>query len=84
ANQSVQVDTQRWSPLPVFDWLAQQGRVTPKDMFNTFNMGIGFVLLVPPSGVDATIQWFEGQGILAWAIGEVVEGVGEVMGAFGD
>jgi phosphoribosylformylglycinamidine cyclo-ligase len=84
ANQSVQVDTQRWSPLPVFDWLAQQGRVTLKDMFNTFNMGIGFVLLVPPSGVDATIRWFESQGISAWAIGEVVEGVGEVMGAFGD
>lgn len=78
-NQSVQIDTQRWSLLPIFDWLAQQGRVTPKDMFNTFNMGIGFVLLVPPSGVDTTIQWFVGQGISAWAIGEVVEGVGEVI-----
>jgi phosphoribosylformylglycinamidine cyclo-ligase len=82
ANQSVQIDTQRWSPLPIFDWLAQQGEVAPKDMFNTFNMGIGFVLLVPPNGVNATIQWFEGQGISAWAIGEVVEGCGELMGDF--
>ncbi len=77
-NQSVQIDAQSWSPLPIFDWLAQQGEVAPKDMFNTFNMGIGFVLLVPSSGVDATIQWFEAQGISAWAIGEVVEGVGEL------
>jgi phosphoribosylformylglycinamidine cyclo-ligase len=83
-NQSVQIDTQRWSPLPIFDWLAQQGGVAPKDMFNTFNMGIGFVLLVPPSRVEATIQWFEAQGISAWAIGEVVEGSGEVVGDFGE
>ena len=83
ANQSVQIDTQRWSPLLIFDWLAQQGAVAPKDMFNTFNMGIGFVLLVLPSGVDATIQWFEDQGISAWAIGEVVEGNGELIGDFG-
>ncbi|NJR37548.1 MAG: phosphoribosylformylglycinamidine cyclo-ligase [Leptolyngbyaceae cyanobacterium CSU_1_4] len=78
-NQSVQIDPQRWSPLPIFAWLAQQGKVAPKDMLNTFNMGIGFVLLVPPSGVNATIQWFENQGILAWAIGEVVEGIGELI-----
>jgi phosphoribosylformylglycinamidine cyclo-ligase len=79
-DQSVKIDPQSWSPLPVFDWLAEQGQVTSKDMFNTFNMGIGFVLLVPPSGVDATIQWFEAQGISAWAIGEVVEGSGELIG----
>jgi phosphoribosylformylglycinamidine cyclo-ligase len=84
ANQSVQIDAQHWSPLPIFDWLAQQGGVTPKEMFNTFNMGIGFVLLVPPKGVSATIQWFEGQGISAWAIGEVVEGNGALIGNFGN
>lgn len=84
ANQSVQIYTQRWSPLPIFNWLAQQGEVAPKDMFNTFNMGIGFVLLVPPSAVDATIQWFEGQEISAWAIGEVVEGSGELIGDFSE
>jgi len=84
ANQSVQIDAQHWSPLPIFDWLAQQGGVTPKEMFNTFNMGIGFVLLVPPKGVSATIQWFEGQRISAWAIGEVVEGNGALIGNFGN
>jgi phosphoribosylformylglycinamidine cyclo-ligase len=79
ANQSVQIDRGSWSPLPVFDWLAQQGNVGRKDMFNTFNMGIGFVLLVPPSAADATMQWFEGQGIGARAIGSVVEGTGELL-----
>jgi phosphoribosylformylglycinamidine cyclo-ligase len=82
ANQSVQIDRASWSPLPVFDWLAQQGNVGLKDMFNTFNMGIGFVLLVPPSAAEATMQWFEGQGIAARAIGSVVEGSGELLADF--
>jgi phosphoribosylformylglycinamidine cyclo-ligase len=83
ANQSVQIDAGNWSPLPIFDWLAQQGSVARQDMFNTFNMGIGFVLLVPPSAAEATIQWFEGQAISAWAIGTVVEGNGELLGDWG-
>jgi phosphoribosylformylglycinamidine cyclo-ligase len=48
-NQSVRIEAGSWSLLPIFDWLAQQGDVARQDMFNTFNMGIGFVLLVPPS-----------------------------------
>jgi phosphoribosylformylglycinamidine cyclo-ligase len=79
-NQSVRIENGSWSVLPVFDWLAQQGNVARKDMFNTFNMGIGFVLLVPPSAADATIQWFAGQGVEGWAIGEVVAGNGELLG----
>jgi phosphoribosylformylglycinamidine cyclo-ligase len=78
-GQSVQVDPKRWSVLPIFDWLAEQGRVTPTEMFNTFNMGIGYVLLVPPSQAEQTSQWFMAQGIEAWAIGEVVAGQGEVL-----
>jgi phosphoribosylformylglycinamidine cyclo-ligase len=83
-NQSVRIESGRWSALPVFDWLAQQGNVARKDMFNTFNMGIGFVLLVPPGAVDGTMQWFAGQGIEAWAIGEVVAGNGELLGDWGE
>jgi phosphoribosylformylglycinamidine cyclo-ligase len=79
ANQSVQIDLKSWTPLPIFNWLAEQGNVAPADMFNTFNMGIGFVLLVPPSKADATVQWFTEQGIWAGAIGSVVEGNGDLL-----
>jgi len=44
-------------------------------MFNTFNMGIGFVLLVPPNQAEQTISWFESQDIDA-AIGTVITGSG--------
>jgi phosphoribosylformylglycinamidine cyclo-ligase len=78
-NQSIQVDVRCWKPLPIFDWLATRGQVAPLEMFNTFNMGIGFVLIVPPSQIDPTSEFFESQGIAAGAIGEVIPGSGELI-----
>lgn len=78
-DQSVRVNPKGWTPLPIFEWLAEQGEVEPLEMFNTFNMGIGFVVLVPPSSADAVCQWFSAQGLEVWAIGEVVPGSGELI-----
>ncbi|NJO42379.1 MAG: phosphoribosylformylglycinamidine cyclo-ligase [Cyanobacteria bacterium CRU_2_1] len=78
-NQSIQINTNAWTVPPIFDWLAAQGQVDRAEMFNTFNMGIGFVLIVPPNQVDRTIQWFREQAIEAWAIGEVIAGTGELI-----
>lgn len=78
AGQSISVNPNSWTIPPIFQWLAQVGSVSQKEMFNTFNMGIGFVLLVPPSTAEQTIQWFQSQGIAACEIGEVVSGSGEV------
>ncbi len=49
-------------------------------MFNTFNMGIGYVVVVPANQAEKTIQWFESQAISAYQIGEVIEGNGELIG----
>jgi phosphoribosylformylglycinamidine cyclo-ligase len=49
-------------------------------MFNTFNMGIGFVLIVPPAQAEQSRSWFEAQGIAAYLIGEVIDGAGGVVG----
>ncbi|NET31101.1 MAG: phosphoribosylformylglycinamidine cyclo-ligase [Cyanothece sp. SIO1E1] len=81
AGQSVEIDPQRW-PLPtIFQWLAIAGNVNLPEMFRTFNMGIGFVLLVPPTQADSAIHWFESQGVAAYAIGEVIPGSGELLGS---
>lgn len=80
SGQSVCIDPRGW-PIPVvFQWLAKEGDVSQRGMFNTFNMGVGFVLLVPPHQADQATQWFISQGIAAWAIGEVVMGDGELLG----
>ena len=80
AGQSIQIDLNSWSIPPVFEWLAEAGSVNPSAMFNTFNMGIGFVLLVPPSQAEQTINWFKSQEIDAYAIGEVITGSGSLVG----
>ncbi len=80
AGQSVQIDSNSWVIPPIFQWIAETGQVSVESMFNTFNMGIGFVVLVPPAQSEQTRSWFESQDIAAYAIGEVIEGVGEVVG----
>jgi len=79
-GQSVQIEPNSWVIPPIFQWLADAGQLTMDTMFNTFNMGIGFVLIVPPAQAEQTRTWFEAQGIAASIIGEVIEGAGGVVG----
>ena len=78
-GQAIKVERD-WSIPPVFQWLAEAGSVSPQAMYNTFNMGIGFVLLVPPLQVQQAITYFDSQNITAFTIGEVITGSGELIG----
>lgn len=49
-------------------------------MFDTFNMGIGYGLVVPPTATAAIIRHFETHQIAAYPIGEVITGEGLVVG----
>lgn len=80
ANQAVQIDLDAWPVLPIFKWLQEAGSVSASGMFNTFNMGIGFVVLVAPEAAEAALQWFTEQGVEAYAIGKVIPGSGELVG----
>jgi phosphoribosylformylglycinamidine cyclo-ligase len=79
-NQAIKINPDSWTIPPVFQWLAETGSVSPEAMYNTFNMGIGFVLLVPPNQVDVTINFFKSQDIPARAIAQVIPGSGELLG----
>lgn len=78
-NQSVEININSWTIPPVFQWLAEVGKVNKKAMFETFNMGIGFVIIVPPEDAELAIKFFDFHGINAYRIGEVVEGKGKVI-----
>jgi phosphoribosylformylglycinamidine cyclo-ligase len=43
-------------------------------MLETFNMGVGFVVLVPPDAVQISLDWFSGRDLAAYEIGEVIVG----------
>jgi len=80
SDQSAHLDPSAWAIPPIFPWIAHQGNVQPADMFGTFNMGVGFAVVVPSTGVETAIATFAAQGITAWLIGEVVPGNGQVLG----
>ncbi|MBD2514576.1 phosphoribosylformylglycinamidine cyclo-ligase [Nostoc sp. FACHB-973] len=79
-GQAIKIDNSSWNVPDVFQWLADAGEVSSEAMYNTFNMGIGFVLLVSPDEVEQTISHFQSYEIPAFAIGEVITGSGELVG----
>jgi phosphoribosylformylglycinamidine cyclo-ligase len=79
-GQSIKINPNSWTIPPVFQWLAEAGKVNSEAMYNTFNMGIGFVLLVSPQQVEQTITYFQSQDIPAFAIGEVITGDHSLVG----
>jgi phosphoribosylformylglycinamidine cyclo-ligase len=79
-GQAVELTVGSWPILPIFEWLAAQGNVAPRDMYETFNMGIGFVLLVPPHQLSQTVATFSEQGIPAYPMGKVTAGERSVVG----
>ncbi|WP_353930124.1 phosphoribosylformylglycinamidine cyclo-ligase [Okeanomitos corallinicola TIOX110] len=81
-GQSIKIHPGSWHIPPVFAWLAQAGSVSMEAMYNTFNMGIGFVLILPPHAAELAINHFQSQDIPAFAIGEVVTGSGELVSLF--
>ncbi len=54
---------------PVFAMIAAGGNVSPSDMYLTYNMGIGFVAIVPEAHVDSALEISERNGIGGWRLG---------------
>jgi phosphoribosylformylglycinamidine cyclo-ligase len=79
-GQTVKINPDAWQILPIFRWLQQEGNVPIADMFNTFNMGIGFVLLVAADRARETVEFFGTHDIQAYPIGTVIAGDGELVG----
>lgn len=58
--------------LPIFDLIATEGNIPQRDMFNTFNMGVGMTLVVAPEDVEKTLSILQAQGEDAYVMGEIV------------
>ncbi len=62
----------------IFKLLQSTGNIPERDMYNTFNMGIGMALIVPAEDVEKTLQILKQEGETAYEIGEVIEGNKEI------
>ena len=58
--------------LPIFDLIAQVGGISERDMFNTFNMGVGMSIVVPADEADKALAILRENGEAAYLLGEIV------------
>ena len=73
---AVEVDLGSWEVLPVFNLLKEKGGLTDRDLYNVFNMGIGFVIALSAEEAEKAIAIAEAHGEKAYTIGRVVKGEG--------
>jgi len=76
---ATEIDLGSWPVLRVFEFLKDKGNLVDKDLYNVFNMGIGYVISVPASEADRVIQIAEKYGEKAYNIGRVVKGEGVIF-----
>ena len=58
--------------LPIFDIIAKKGNIPERDMFNTFNMGVGMVATVPADQAEAALTALHEAGVDAYIVGDVI------------
>jgi len=73
------IDKSAVKVLPIFDVIARWGNIPERDMYNTFNMGVGMSVVVPADEAETAISVLKDNGIDAYQIGEIIEGEEKVI-----
>ncbi|MGQ9779695.1 MAG: phosphoribosylformylglycinamidine cyclo-ligase [Bacillota bacterium] len=77
----VRIEPFGWPVQPIFSFLARHGRIARDEMFRTFNMGLGLLLIVSPTAEARVRELLARQGEEVYRAGLVVEGAGvEIVG----
>lgn len=75
---ALKIDKNSYEVPAIFKLIAKRGNIPERDMYNTFNMGIGMAVIVPENEVKKAINMLKDAGEEAYLIGEVVEGNKEI------
>ena len=59
--------------LPIFKLIAERGGISERDMFNTFNMGVGMSIVVAPEDADRAIEILKSNGEQAYVVGSIIK-----------
>nr|WP_282580049.1 phosphoribosylformylglycinamidine cyclo-ligase [Paenibacillus odorifer] len=73
-NVDVEINYGSWPILPIFGLMQDKGNVSNRDMFTTFNMGIGLVLVISAADGERALELLKASGEEAYIIGKVTEG----------
>ena len=66
------IDKSAVKVLPIFDMIAKWGNIPERDMYNTYNMGVGMSIVVPAEEVETSLSILKDNGIDAYVIGEII------------
>ena len=75
---SAAVSKGSWPVLSIFHWLGKAGNLDPVDMYSAFNMGIGYILVVPAKDVDSIMKSLSIMNEPAYRIGVIERGASKV------
>ncbi len=73
AGAKAVIDLASYQRPAIFDWLQTQGNVEPREMYRTFNCGVGMIICVPQSEVDAALACLKNAGEDAWLLGHIAQ-----------
>tara|TARA_B100000953_G_scaffold89826_1_gene73225 strand:+ start:603 stop:1634 length:1032 start_codon:yes stop_codon:yes gene_type:complete len=73
------IETSCWNQPDVFNWIQNEGKISEDEMFNTFNCGIGMVLIIKENHASEIIETFFKLGYQSTQIGYIENGTGQVM-----
>ena len=73
------IDRSAVKVLPIFEVIAKDGNIPERDMFNTYNMGVGMSIVVSPEDVEKALEILKANGEDAYVIGSVSEGTEKIV-----
>ncbi len=73
-NTHAKIEKGSYTVPPIFNMLKSMGEVSERDMYNTYNMGIGLMLAVPKEEADKVLEVMKAAGETAYVIGEITAG----------
>ena len=73
------IDKSAVKVLPIFDLIAKTGSIPERDMFNTYNMGVGMSIVVPAAEAQTALEILKANGEDAYIIGEIIENEEKVI-----
>ena len=71
--KSAKIERKAVQILPIFDLIMKWGNVPERDMYNTYNMGVGMSIVVAKEDADKAIEILKANGEDAYLIGEIIK-----------
>lgn len=73
------IDKSAIKVTPIFNLLQRVGNIPERDMYNTYNMGVGMALIVSKETADKAVEALKSEGVEAYVIGEIIENEEQII-----